>query len=168
MIRFDHLLEFGEVVLLLDEEAIKQRFKVVPFAWNATIKGSVDAKKEREEFIIAEKMEMTKADAENQYCDILDGLSDEKKYKEADHFCNVICNKMGSLGYLRRPAKKSMDFSKYVKGFLLTDKHYCVETTEEFKKLESHPLFLGYFSREKARKNQEKSDIYHAKRRGRH
>lgn len=155
----NYAMGWGDVVLLLDEEAIKRDFKVKPFSWNATLRCAVDLKKEREEFIVAEFTEQTSKQNEDEFNKILDNFEDNGMKKEAYDFLHDFCGGEGCIGYWRKPAKKQMDFKKYVKGFLLRGDHYHADSIDLFHLLEDHELFLGYFSKERARHNNKISDI---------
>lgn len=137
---------WGDVTLLLDEEAIKRDFKIRPLSWAATMRHSQNTKMEREEFIIAELFEQTFDDCKDEFYDILDNIEDKDEKKQF----NELCDQDGFIGYWRRPSKNTIDFNNYVKGFFLRSDPYG-NSIEVFEELKKHPLFLGFYSKQKSR-----------------
>lgn len=152
-------MSWGAVVLLLDEDLIKQDFQVKPISWISTLRSAQYIKQEREEFIIAEKglrtFEELKADFEM----ICDELEESDSSHELDSFLNNTCNKEGFIGYFKSPARKTIDVNKYVKGFFLRDSSRAPKSEiAEFDHLTKHPLFKGFFSQQRAREIKKKSE----------
>lgn len=162
---------WNDIVFLLDEEMIKRDFKVKPIAWNATIRGAYNFKKEREEFIVAERVKKTFDEIKSEYVSKIDQL--DERYdnaidlgddvelnlvnKETDFFNKEVCNNEGLIGFWRSPSKNTIDIKKYIIGFILSDSKCLDRETSFLEDVKNNPLFLGFYSAKKARRDVETS-----------
>lgn len=149
---------WGDVVLLLDEDAIKRDFKVKPYSWASTMRNAQNLKKEREEFVIAEYLNLTFDGIKELFEKTIDDFDNQGKKKEAYDFLHDVCGGEGFIGLWRQPAKKTISIDKYVKGFFLRSDPYTDTMKAQFEELVSHPMFLGFYSKSKARENNKKSE----------
>lgn len=156
----DYAMAWGDVVFLLDEEKIKRDFEVRPIAWNATIPSAFDFKKETEEFIVSNRIPMTYEEIEEEYYQIGDDLYDNGKHEELEHFNNIVCGGQGIIGYWKRAGIRTIDLNRYIKGFFICNKTpiSCDMDKTNFEKIQKHPLFLGFYDKENAKKLYKKTE----------
>jgi hypothetical protein len=125
----DMAFGWGNVVFILDQTKLAQRYKFVPLNWMYSIKNSISRKKEREEFLVVKSTPDT-------YHDQVDEDDPDFKPFNVNRFTSVE-------GYVE-------NLNKYLLGIYVSDNfdnnYFSIELTEEERNLIfKHPKFLGIY-----------------------
>lgn len=171
----NYAMKFGAGILLeLDQDYIKNNFKIIPISWNATMAGDSlrDHKREREEFILAFKTGKTSQDFLKEYqsvmvradeaCDLYGHNS--KEYKLLLKEETLFREKYGNhINYMKeyKTDSKNIDFEKAVKNIYA--EQFVLDIYKESKsnlieKIVNHEKFGGLYCSELANKNYENSN----------
>lgn len=136
-------VNWGSLILELDQEKIAHTYKIIPYAWNFHMDGGrgTHSKNEREEFIVLSFTGKTSADYEKEWEEYRDRLQedpdrsawDEREYKDW-------------LEMWTRPEGKALaPLDKYLKGVYLNDSTVEIygEDNPTIQYVIAHPKFKG-------------------------
>lgn len=124
-----YAMGWSDTCLVLDQELLRQRFSIEPYAWNYHYSGKHgrrDHKKEREEFLITKKSH--------------DSYQLKPEYPGDDE-------KRVDINRLKSPEGEIKPLSKYLLGFYV-DQEYAeaIPDNPDMKYLLSHPKFKGLYT----------------------
>lgn len=150
-------VNWGSVILELDQERIAHNFKIIPYAWNFHIDNVIktDSKREREEFIVLSFTGRTSDDYMKEWEEYRDRLQndpdttgwDEREYKDW-------------LAMWTRPEGRPLaPLDRFLKGVYLNDGSVQIygEENSTIQYVMAHPKFKGLMKATAVYKNDPES-----------
>lgn len=136
-------IKWSDIIFEFNREKIKQKYKVIPYAWNYSLKNYYtdsnfspnnyfQHKKEKEDFIVTGRIPPFLGPHEPGYAE----LEDEEFYKN-QKIMNI---------FMQEPVGAIEPLSKYLNGIYISIKHNLTISRlykEEEYLIKSHPLYKG-------------------------
>ena len=147
---------FGEVLIVFDRKKLEEDFKIKTLSWsfrNSASEGRVSYKKEREDFVIGTKINKTFKEMQEDYSEAIFNLEIEQdEYRDFRDYA-IKSNKHKNI---------DLRYKDYIIGFYLAmpDQKIRKGMFDNYKYLENNKLFLGFFSKEKMKKQNDLQDSY--------
>lgn len=146
--------DWADVVYVLDQSKLTQRYKVIPYNWgySNSRNNKPDPKREREEFIVLGKhyttMQKFIDDHNDRLDDIYDELSAAEKAGDQGRVDQLLKLKK-EMGYAMDkwnapPKMKLQPLSNYLLGIYADQVHKTLDA-KNIEVITKHPLFKGYF-----------------------
>jgi hypothetical protein len=148
---FDFAFLWSGIVFEFDKNDLKKDFEIKPISWNYTIGRGYEAdhKKEKEEFVISKRTEMSTSDYERKVEEIQDKYYEE--YKIDKDINKLRKSDINFIDLLKKPeGKKIKNVNHLIKSIYLSNSivdSYGKEN-KDIQKILSHPKFKGILEEE--------------------
>lgn len=143
----------GDIVYVIDQRRLSQRYKIIPFNWGYSGKHrQVDPKREREEFVVLGKIyksfKQYIEDYNNQreeLWDQVDAAKENGDTETATHIHKIIQNMPSATDSWSGPIGSNIEpLDQYLLGIYADEIHKTMNN-KKLNIITDHPLFKGFF-----------------------